>query len=54
MTAPAVAPAAMTYYPPAIVIDERPVKPYALAASPTLPCAPAYCPRQVRVRVDRN
>ena len=52
VTAPAVAPTAMTYYPPAIVIDERPVKPYALAASPTLPCAPAYCPR--RVRVDRN
>ncbi|MFT4193470.1 hypothetical protein [Ottowia sp.] len=52
--APAVAPAAMTYYPPAIVIDERPSRPYALVAAPTLPCAPAYCPRQVRVRVDRN
>ena len=47
-----VAPAAMTYYPPAIVITERPRKPYALVAAPTLPCAPAYCPR--RVRVDRN
>ncbi len=54
VTAPAVAPAAMTYYPPAIVIDERPVKPYALVAAPTLPCAPGYCPRQVRVRADRN
>ena len=42
----------MTYYPPAIVITERPRKPYALVAAPTLPCAPAYCPR--RVRVDRN
>lgn len=47
-----VAPAAMTYYPPDIVITERPRKPYALVAAPTLPCAPAYCPR--RVRVDRN
>lgn len=48
-----VAPAAMThYYPPAIVISERAPKPYALVAAPTLPCAPAYCPR--RVRVDRN
>lgn len=47
-----VAPAAMTYYPPAIVITERPRRPYALVAAPTLPCAPAYCPR--RVRVDRN
>ena len=47
-----VAPAAMTYYPPAIVITERPREPYALVAAPTLPCAPAYCPR--RVRVDRN
>ena len=42
----------MTYYPPAIVITERPRKPYALVAAPTLPCAPAYCTR--RVRVDRN
>lgn len=48
-----VAPAAMThYYPPAIVITERAPKPYALVAAPTLPCAPAYCPR--RVRADRN
>ena len=47
-----VAPAAMTYYPPAIVIDRRVRKPYALVAAPTLPCAPGYCPR--RVRVDRN
>jgi hypothetical protein len=47
-----VAPAAMTYYPPATVITERPRKPYALVAAPTLPCAPAYCVR--RVRVDRN
>ena len=54
VTAPPV-PTAMTYYPPAIVINERPRKPYALVASPTLPCAPAYCPRVVRsARVDRN
>ena len=31
----------------------RAPRPYALVASPTLPCAPAYCPRQVRVRADR-
>ncbi|MDO5288967.1 MAG: hypothetical protein Q4F13_04950 [Pseudomonadota bacterium] len=51
----AVAPAAMTYYPPAIVLDERPRKArgYALVAAPTLPCAPAYCPRRV-ARADRN
>ncbi|MFV0678861.1 hypothetical protein [Ottowia sp.] len=47
-------PAATTYYPPATVIDERQVKPYALVAAPTLPCAPVYCPRAVRVRADRN
>lgn len=52
VAAPLASPAAMTYYPPAIVIAERPRKPYALVAAPTLPCAPAYCPR--RVRVDRN
>ncbi|MDO5624736.1 MAG: hypothetical protein Q4G71_08615 [Pseudomonadota bacterium] len=52
--APAVvAPAAMTYYPPAILIQDRPRKPYALVAAPTLPCAPAYCPRRV-ARADRN
>ena len=47
-----VAPAAITY-PPAIVIDVRPPKPYALVAAPTLPCAPGYCPR-LRPRPDRN
>ena len=47
-----VAPTAMTYYPPMTLIEDRPIKPYALVAAPTLPCAPAYCPR--RVRVDRN
>jgi hypothetical protein len=45
------APAAVTY-PPAIVIGEPARKPYALVAAPTLPCAPGYCPR--RVRVDRH
>jgi hypothetical protein len=47
-------PAAQTYYPPAIVITERPVKPYALVAAPTLPCAPGYCPRSRPRRADRN
>ncbi|QTD46541.1 hypothetical protein [Ottowia testudinis] len=47
-----VAPAAMTY-PPAIVIDTRASRPYALVAAPTLPCAPGYCPRP-RPRRDRN
>ena len=47
------APAAATYYPPVIVIDAPPPRPYALVAAPTLPCAPAYCPR-LRPRVDRN
>lgn len=50
--AAAPAPAAMTY-PPAIVIDTRQPKPYALVASPTLPCAPGYCPR-LRPRADRH
>lgn len=49
----AVAPAAITYYPPAIVIDAPPPRPYALVAAPTLPCAPAYCPR-LRPRPDRH
>ena len=51
-----VAPAAMTYYPPVQVIAaERPRKPYALVAAPTLPCAPGCCPApRVRVRADRN
>lgn len=48
------APAAMTYYPPALVIDAPPPRPYALVAAPTLPCAPGYCPQRVRVRVDRH
>lgn len=47
------APAAMTHYPPAIVIRERVRKPYALVAAPTLPCAPRYCPAR-RARADRN
>ena len=46
------APAALTHYPPVILLVDRPRKPYALVAAPTLPCAPAYCPR--RVRVDRH
>lgn len=52
--APAViAPAAQTYFPPATMVVERPPKPYALVAAPTLPCAPAYCPIR-RARADRN
>ena len=48
-----VAPAAMTYYPPMTLIEERPAKPYALVAAPTLPCAPGYCPIRAP-RADRN
>ena len=48
-----VAPTAMTYYPPMDLIEERPVKPYALVAAPTLPCAPGYCPIRAP-RLDRN
>ena len=49
-----VAPAAMTYYPPMVLIDEPArLKPYALVAAPTLPCAPGYCPIRAP-RPDRN
>ena len=48
-----VAPTAMTYYPPMDLIEERPLKPYALVAAPTLPCAPGYCPIRAP-RPDRN
>ena len=48
-----VAPTAMTYYPPMDLIEERPVKPYALVAAPTLPCAPGYCPIRAP-RPDRH
>lgn len=48
-----VAPTAMTYYPPMELIEERPVKPYALVAAPTLPCAPGYCPIRAP-RPDRH
>ena len=48
-----VAPTAMTYYPPMTLIEERTVKPYALVAAPTLPCAPGYCPI-LAPRPDRN
>lgn len=48
-----VAPAAATYYPPVIVLDTPSPRPYALVAAPTLPCAPAYCPR-LRPRRDRH
>ena len=48
-----VAPTANTYYPPMDLIEERPVKPYALVAAPTLPCAPGYCPI-LAPRRDRN
>ncbi len=48
-----VAPTAMTYYPPMDLIEERPMKPYALIAAPTLPCAPGYCPIRAP-RADRN
>lgn len=48
-----VAPTAMTYYPPMTLIEDRPLKPYALVAAPTLPCAPGYCPVRAP-RADRN
>ena len=48
-----VAHAAMTYYPPMTLIEDRPLKPYALVAAPTLPCAPGYCPIRAPRR-DRN
>ena len=48
-----VAPTAMTYYPPMTLIEDRPIKPYALVAAPTLPCAPGYCPIRAPRR-DRN
>ncbi|MFD1709747.1 hypothetical protein FVQ98_12700 [Ottowia sp. GY511] len=48
-----VAPAAMTYYPPMVLVEERLPKPYALVAAPTLPCAPGYCPIRAP-RPDRN
>ncbi|MFT3777874.1 MAG: hypothetical protein QM772_06280 [Ottowia sp.] len=54
VAAPVAAPAARPPHPPASVARQRPPRPYALAASPTLPCAPAYCPSAVRVRADRN
>jgi hypothetical protein len=43
-------PANMTGY-----VKGHPPGTYALSESPTLPCAPDYCPRSVvRVRADRN
>lgn len=51
------APAAVPYRRPAATHSEqrraRPPKGYALVAAPTLPCAPAYCPRRA-ARADRN
>ena len=48
-----VAPTAMTYYPPMDLIEDHRIKPYALVAAPTLPCAPGYCPIRAP-RFDRN
>lgn len=46
-------PAATTAYPTAATQPAPALPQYALVEAPTLPCAPAYCPR-LAPRADRN
>lgn len=50
---PAVAPRVVTAYPTAATQPAPALPQYALVEAPTLPCAPAYCPR-LAPRADRN